>query len=313
MSNISKFFSVLASSLLLVACGGGGGGSSDAGVVAGAAVNSSPSVSELDNAKATLTVNVDKMTYQPAMVGNFFVHLSDGRQEVFVDKKNVVKIFYNGSDVGWHSSDVSKGVDLKYDGSANPVLTIAGQPLSPVSGANFSFLTDDRTELSQITDAKWFNIVVGAGMSAERKADGLLYGSSTVVPAPVQTKTLVSINTATGEVDITPVIVGNRLTNLVNSNLTEVVLDASGHVIPGYRIVWNDDGDWYPAHGKVVALQLPKTIIAGAAKPVGTGAGMPYLVRPDGTSIAFNTDLTKTTFSVNGTPVSVGVDGLVHY
>lgn len=316
VDKFSKFLTLLAGCLLLVACGGGGSGPGGPGPNVATSPNvaaAGPSIAELDNAKAILTVNVDKTTFQPAMVGNFFVHLSDGRQEGFIDKKDVVKIFYNGATVGWHSSDASKGLDLKYDGSASPVFTIAGQPLSPVFGANFSFLTDDRQELSQITDTKWLNIIVGAGMLAERKADGLLYGSSAVVPVPAQAKTLVNINTVTGAVNITLGIVGDKLINLVNSHPTEVILDANGQVITGYRIVWNDNGSWYPAGGKIVALQLPMTSIAGAAQPTGTGAGMPYLVCPDGTFIPFNTDPANTTFTVNGALTPVNADGLVHY
>lgn len=131
--------------------------------------------------------------------------------------------------------------------------------------------------------------------------------------AVVVSKTLVSVNAVTGEVEITPVIEGDKLIGLVTRNPTEKVLDAAGNIISGYRIAWNDNGSWYPAGGKVVSLVLPKTVIAGAAKALGSGAGMPFLVRPDGTHVSFNTDPTVCTFSVNGTVKAVGTDGLIAY
>jgi hypothetical protein len=272
--------------------------------------------SAADNAKAVLNVQVSKTTFQPAMVESKFVHLSDGTKEVSVDKKHVVKVFWNGPAVGWHITDATKGVDLGYDWSFAPVFTIAGQPLSPSFGGNFSFLIDDGRELSQITDAKWLTIIVGNTMLAERKADGLLYASNTGTAPPVPVvilKTLVDVNTVTGTVEITPVIVSGKLTNLVNSNPTEQVMDPAGIVIAGYQLVWNDNGSWYPASGKITPLIMPKTSITGAAKSVGLGSGMPYLVKPDGTSVPFNTDHSVCTFMVNGVVKTVGTDGLMSY
>ncbi|MEI7891124.1 MAG: hypothetical protein WCI36_04090 [bacterium] len=137
-------------------------------------------------------------------------------------------------------------------------------------------------------------------------------GSAASTPVVVS-KTLVSVNTVTGEVEITPVIEGDKLIGLVTSNPTEKVLDAAGNIISGYRIAWNDNGSWYPAGGKVALLVLPKTVIAGTAKALGSGAGMPYLVRPDGTFISFNTDPAVCTFSINGAVKTVGTDGLIAY
>ncbi len=303
--------------VLLSACGGGSGSSaSDSGTVTG------PSVAALDAAKATLNVQTDKTTFKPAMVDGYFVHLSDGTKEVFVAKEHVAKIFFNGDGIGWHSADPTKGADLHYDGSLNPIFTIAGQPITSVFGSNFSFLTDDGRELSQITDSKWLAITVGVGMTIQRNSDGLLYGTGSgvgpvvippVAPVAVVQKTLLGVNTLTGEVEIIPVIVAGKLVNLVNSSPIEQVLDVNGVVISGYRIAWNDNGSWYPASGKVAALQLPRTTIASATKSVGTGAGMPYLVRPDGTFIPFNTDPTVCTFTVNGVLTKINVDGLMPY
>lgn len=269
-----------------------------------------------DGVKAVLNVQVSKMTYQPAMVGSVFYHLSDGTKEVSVDKKHVVKVFWNGAAVGFHLTDATKGIDLGYDWSFAPVFIIAEQPLSPTFGGNFSFLIDDGRELSQITDPQWLTIIVGNTMLAERKADGLLYASNTgtAPPVPVATsKTVVNVNTVTGEVEITPAVVNGKLVNLVNSNPMEQVLDSAGNVIAGYRLVWNDNGSWYPASGKIAALLLPKTIIAGASKPVGFGSGMPYLVRPDGTFVPFNTDPLVCTFTVNGVATKINTDGLMPY
>ncbi|MDO8565949.1 MAG: hypothetical protein Q7S04_02055 [Candidatus Moranbacteria bacterium] len=134
-----------------------------------------------------------------------------------------------------------------------------------------------------------------------------------VAPPVATLETVISISTATGMVEITPVMAGGKVTNLAGSIPVEQVLDTNNQVIPGYRIAWNDNGDWYPAGGKVTALQLPKTSIVGGAKPVGVGAGMPYLVRPDGTFVPFNTDSFHTMFAVNGVPIPINADGQVHY
>lgn len=271
--------------------------------------------SPADGIKAVIMVMPDKMTYQPVMIGSTFYHLSDGTKEVSVDKKHVVKVFWNGAAVGWHFADPAKGVDLGYNWSLNPTFTIAGQPLSPTFGGNFSFLIDDGRELSQITDAHELALNVGPGMVAERYSDGLLYSSPAAQTpvVPVVAKTIVNVNTVTGEVEVTPAIVNGKVTQLVNSNPVEQVLDANGQVIAGYRIVWNDNGSWYPASGKIVSLALPKTVIAGAAKPAGMGAGMPYLVRPDGTYVPFNTDPLSCIFLVNGILTKINIDGLMPY
>lgn len=134
-----------------------------------------------------------------------------------------------------------------------------------------------------------------------------------VVPVPTTVKTLVEIDTVTGQIDITPALSGGNLLSLVVSNPTETVLDASSQVIIGYRLAWNDTDSWYPAGGKVTALLLPKTTLVGAAKSLGAGAGMPYLVRPDGSFISFNTSPETCSFTLNGVPIAVNADGLVHY
>lgn len=134
-----------------------------------------------------------------------------------------------------------------------------------------------------------------------------------VAPPVATLETVVSISTTTGAVEVTPVMAGGKVTNLAGSIPVEQVLDTNNQIIPGYRIAWNDNGSWYPAGGKVTVLQLPKTSVVGAAKPVGVGAGMPYLVRPDGTFVPFNTDSIHTTFVVNGVPTSVNAEGLVPY
>jgi len=291
--------------LFLSACGSGGTSNPNSGASQDVAV-----------VKAVLNVQSDKTTYQPAMVGDSFVSLSDGTKAVSIEKKHVAKIFWNGAAVGWHIFDSSKGVDLQYRWNTNPVFTIAGQPLSPTFGGNFSFLLDDGRELSQITDSNYLTITVGVGMIAERKADGLIYSSAGASPvATVQAKTVVNVNTASGEVEITPSMLNDTLINLVSSNPTEKVLDSAGKVIVGYRIAWNDNGSWYSptGGGKLATLILPKTSILSAAKSAGMGSGMPYLVRPDGTFVAFNTDPTVCTFTVNGVVTKINTDGLMVY
>lgn len=291
------------SCLFLAGCGGGGnvgdsGGSSNGVIV-----------------KATVTVQADKVLYQPAMVGSEFVSLSDGAKAVSVDKKHVVKVFYNGGPFGWHIADPTKGINLAYDWSLNPTLIILGQPLSPTFGGNFSFLLDDGRELSQITDDSYLTIIKGAGMLAQRKSDGLLYSGSdcTIPTVTIQAKTIVNVNTLTGEVEITPSVAANNIINLVDSTPTMQILNAAGAVMAGFRIVWNDNGSWYPSSGKIAPLVLPKTVIAGAAKSLGLGAGMPYLVTPDNTSIPFNTSAATCTFMLNGVVANVNTDGTFHY
>ena len=294
--------------LFLTACGGGKDTDKTVAVVDNSAV--------ADNVKAVVNVQPSKTTYQPAMVGSVFYHLSDGTKEISVDKKHVVKVFLNGATFGWHFTDPTKGVDLGYDWSLAPVFTIAGQPLSSTLGGNFSFLIDDGRELSQITDPKWLTIIKGDTMLAERKSDGLLYASNTgdVPPVPVVIpKTQVNVNTVTGEVEITPTVVNGKLYNLIDSNPTEQVLDMMGMVMSGYRLVWNDNGSWYPTGGKIAPLVLPKTTISAATKPVGMGAGMPYLVKPDGTFVPFNTDPKVCTFTVNGVVGQINADKLMAY
>lgn len=305
--------------LFLAACGGGGQESAQGG---------DTSQAQLDAAKATLSVDKDKTVFQPAMVGNSFVHLSDGAKEVSADIKQVSKIFWNGPAVGFHSADPTKGVDLQWDGSANPAVVIAGRPLSMTSGGNFSFLLFDGRELTQNTDAKWLKINA-TDVTVEVKG-GLIYGDySNGAVAPVEpnvpgvpadpgvpvevAKTLIKVNTLTGDIEITPVIVDRRIVNLVDSNPSEVVLDESGALIPGYRIVWNDSGSWYPQGGNESQVSLPTTVFPAGAKPVGTGAGMPYLVRPDGTFVSFNTDPTVCTFMVNDVITQRNTDGLFPY
>ncbi|NTW27506.1 MAG: hypothetical protein HGA36_04235 [Candidatus Moranbacteria bacterium] len=152
-----------------------------------------------------------------------------------------------------------------------------------------------------------------AGCGSGSSNDTFNASNTTVVPPVVVGKTSVNVNTVTGVVEIIPIVVNGKLTNLVNSNPEEQILDSNAQVITGYRIVWNDNGSWYPASGKIAALVLPKTSIAGAAKPLGLGAGMPYLVRPDGTHVPFNTDPLNCVFTVNGVVVGVNADGTFHY
>ena len=134
-------------------------------------------------------------------------------------------------------------------------------------------------------------------------------------PTPIQNpaKTLVEINTVTGQIDITPIFEGDKIINLVDSNPTEIVLDANNQVIPGYRIAWNDTGDWYPTGGKIMPLLLNKTTFLNATRPVGTGSGMPYLIKPDGSFIPFNTDSDQCIFKVDGVPIGAWGNGLIQY
>lgn len=292
----------LLNACLLTACGGGGGESNSAS-------SSVISQAELDGAKAVLTVDANKAVLLPAMVGEYLVHLSNGSRDVFVKKTQVAKVFFNNSVVGFHSVDPTKGAELAYNPD-NPILEIAGQPFSAF-GATYTFLLTDDQELTLNTEARWLKLVTSDGMHVERRADGLLYGTSDTSPIPVPPKTIVEINTLTGEVAITPVIIGKQILNLIASNPSETILDANDQVIAGYRFVWNDNGSWYPASGAVAAIMLPKTAIANVTKPIG--AGMPYLVRPDGTFVPFNTSPETCTFFINGTQWNVDADGLFHY
>lgn len=135
-----------------------------------------------------------------------------------------------------------------------------------------------------------------------------------VVLPTVPLETIISIFAAAGVVEIIPAIVDGKITNLAGSNPAEQVLDTDNQIIPGYRIAWNDNGDWYPASGKVTSLLLPKTALVGAARSVGTGAGMPYLVRPDGTFVPFNTGHAIVLVDGNNmTTTTIATDGLIHY
>lgn len=299
----------------LMGCGGGGGDEKSSSVSS----VTTPSIGETDAAKALLLVDADKTVFKPAIVREYLVHASNGVAEVFVEKGRVNKIYWNDRAVGFHRDDCTKGIALQFDPSTLAV-EIAGQPIG-ASGGNFSYVLDDGTELAQITDPNWLVIKAGAGMVAERKADGLLYaavqpvGTAPIIIDPaapvVIVKTRVSINTLTRQIDITPAIATGKLLNLVSGILGETVLDAQGNVIAGYRIAWNDNGSWYPAAGVVTALVLPTTVLANATQ--ASGAGMPYLVRPDGTFVSFNTDPTVCEFFVNGVQQNVSVDGLIRY
>lgn len=135
-----------------------------------------------------------------------------------------------------------------------------------------------------------------------------------VVLPTVPLETIISIFATAGVVEIIPAIADGKVTNLAGSNPAEQVLDTGNQIIPGYRIAWNDNGDWYPASGKVTPLLLPKTALVGAARPVGAGAGMPYLVRPDGTFVPFNTGHAIVLVDgVNVTATTIATDGLIHY
>lgn len=311
MKKLAKLAMAIFLTVLMAACGGGGSSSTETSEV------SMPSVSETDNAKATLVVERDKTTFRPATVRGYVVHLSDGKQEVCLEKKKICKVFWNDGAIGFHSVDQSKGISLIFDPESMEVL-IAGQPIN-ATGGNFSFLTEDGKEYALITDAKWLKITAGEGMTVERKENGLIYSSSTqqppeIVQPPVQVqcqKTKVEINTVTGEVKVTPYIAGDKISNLVNPVVNEVVLNSDGGVKAGYRIAWNDVNSWYPDAGTLASLAIPSTAIAGAART--SGAGMPYLVRPDGSFIAFNTDPTVCEFFINGVQKNVDMDGLIRY
>lgn len=267
---------------------------------------------QVEQAKAEVIAFKDKTMYKPAMFGDSFIHLSDGAEEFSIQKQSVVKIFLNNGIVGWHSLDpLKEGTDLAWDGSADPTFTIYGQPLSMTFGSNFTFLLDDGRELSQITSSESLDVIAGEGMFVEVKQDGLIYGYQ-IIPDFFQfSKTIINLNTTNGEVEIKPVVANGFLINLVDSNPIEKVLDVDSEVIAGYRIAWNRFGSWYPAGGKISALQLPKTIIQQATMPIGLGADMPYLVKPNGDYIPYNTYNCK--FFVDGVEISASPDGLFHY
>lgn len=285
-------------SVSMAACGGGGNSGGEV---------STPSVSETDHAKASLVVEKDKTTLKPATVREYVVHLSDGQKEVSVEKTKIHKIFWNDGAVGFHSVDHTKGISLSFDAQSMEVI-IAGQPINS-TGGNFSFLTHDGKEYTLITDARWLSITAGEGMTVERKENGLIYAS--VIGAVVSQKTRVDINTATGVVTVSPFIAGDRVFNLVNPVINEIVQNPDGSIKAGYQMAWNDVNSWYPAAGTLGALGIPFTNLANAAR--ASGAGMPYLVRPDGSYVAFNTDPSTCEFFINGVQKSVDADGLIHY
>lgn len=314
ISKMYRFGMVVVVFIALYGCGGGSSHDDASGteiIVPGTTITQK----DLDNAVAKLEVFSDYGVFHPAMVDDCVVNLSDGKQECYVAKTEITEVYWNDEFVGFHSVDSEKGLKLEWD-PENPVLEIPDEITS--SGAIISFVLNDGRELSIITDEKWLVFECEEGMFARITEDGLMcigYNDDGINPPPILPElTKIEIDTVGGTICITPGFQNEKIFYLVDLNPVETVCDSDGNVISGYRIVWNEGNFWYPAAGTIADLSLPQTLISDAANVAGCGAGMPYLVRPDGSYIPFNTG--RCTVSVDGVDVTVtaiGADGLIHY
>jgi hypothetical protein len=298
---------------MLAACRGGGGGGDDGNSSSG----SNPQDSIFHHFELVKTDTGAQLKTPLATDGDCVIHLAkDGGGVATLAKTEVDKVIVEGLIIGYTASGGGKTVSVT-DVSR---ITVDGAAASDAILVTVVAKNGDK----YFVNPDWVTFDGSAPMTVRY---GLMYygaaaddpncistpTATSVDSTEIVSKTTISISTVTGVVEITSVVEDGKIINLVDSNPTETVLDADGYVINGYRIAWNDNGSWYPAGGVVVTLQLPMTTISSAAQKTGLGAGMPYLVRPDGTSVPYNTN--RCTVFVDGVDVTATaiVNDLVNY